>query len=124
MTIRIESLAGLKRAIATPDVSIRVVDHWQPQLRGTTRKPKAIRSGGKPGIQTNGYWFDGPTHDSTIKEMWAGTPKASHLRFNEDGSVTYYPGTDRSWTLAFELPSGPHHYGEPCGCPECGEVQA
>ena len=53
-------------------------------------------------MQTNGYWFNGPTHDGTIKRMWADTPKASHLRFNDDGTVTYYPNTERSWTLAFE----------------------
>jgi hypothetical protein len=98
----ITSLASLKRAIGTPGVVIRCLAHWQSHLVGTTRTPKPVRRGGRNGIQTNGYYFDGTTKDGKTEEMWAPTPKASELRFNPDGSVTYYPGTERSWTLAFE----------------------
>jgi hypothetical protein len=52
-------------------------------------------------LQTNGYWFMGKTVKGEIAKMWSKYPKASQLQFNEDGSVTWYPGTDRSWTLAF-----------------------
>ena len=93
--MEIKTLASLKRAISTPNILIRVVAHWQPQLQGTERAPTRI--------QTNGYYFMGPNNQNEIKEMWAETPKASQLRFNEDGSVTYFPETNRSWTLSFEV---------------------
>lgn len=106
MTIR--NLAELKRAI-TPETNISVVHHWQPRLVGTIRRPKAIRNCGKRGIQGNGYYFDGPAHDGSLAELFADLPKkASELRFNEDGSVTFYPdaeelnGIRHSWTLRFE----------------------
>jgi len=38
--------------------------------------------------------------------MWCGLPKASELRFNADGSVTFYPDTEKTWTLAFDSPEG------------------
>jgi hypothetical protein len=97
----------------TLDELLRVRNHWQPQLVGTTRTPKAIRNGGKPGIQTNGYWFDGPNHDGKTVEMWASIPPASQLRFNDDGSVTFYPDTDRSWTLEFTAPGNGIIYQPP-----------
>lgn len=95
LNIAVNSLASLKRAIATPNVVIRVKEHWQEQLRGTTRTPEKI--------QGKGYFFRGPDWKGEIKRMWAPTPKASELRFNEDGSVTFYPGADKSWTLVFEV---------------------
>jgi hypothetical protein len=98
--MNLKTLADLKRAIR-PNVSILVIDHWQKQMIGTTRIPKEIRSGGRPGIQTNGYYFDGPSLNGEIKEMWANTPKAADLMFNPDGTVTYYPGMENSWTLRF-----------------------
>lgn len=92
-----KSLAELKRTIATQGVVIRVREHWQSQLVGTTRTPETV--------QGNGYYFRGPTSTGEVKRMWAETPKASQLRFNEDGSVTYYPDTPKSWTLEFEIPA-------------------
>jgi hypothetical protein len=92
--MRVDSLAALKRAIATPNVVIRVLDHWQGQLKGTTRTPIKI--------QTNGYWFMGCDYKGTMCRMFADLPKASQLRFNPDGSVTFHPDTGRSWTLQFE----------------------
>lgn len=93
--IAVTSLASVKRAIAVPNVCIRVVEHWQEQLRGTTRTPTKV--------QTNGYYYNGPNREGKIVRMWCELPKAAQLRFNPDGSVTFYPDTDRSWTLAFEL---------------------
>jgi hypothetical protein len=97
----IKSLADLKRAIKLPGLIIKVCEHWQPNLIGTTRTPKAVRNSGKSGIQTNGYYFDGVGHEGKLVEMWAMIPPASQLRFNDGGSVTFYPNTERSWTLAF-----------------------
>lgn len=112
--INLTSRASLIRAIK-PGVIIRVLEHWQEYLRGTERTPKVIRNSGKSGIQTNGYYFDGqrpkdhwkdgPHTEMETVEMWADIPAASKLRFNPDGSVTFYPDTDRSWTLAFYEPS-------------------
>lgn len=105
--IKITSRAALVRAISLPGVKIEALKHWQPLLVGTTRTPKTLRAGGKPGIQGNGYYFDGqrpnPKNPAEIQtvEMWADTPPASKLKFNEDGTVTYYPDTNRSWTLRF-----------------------
>lgn len=90
-----KTLADLKRAVNAPDTIIRVVSHWQPQLVGTTRKPFDV--------QTNGYWFMGPQlADNRIVRMWAPFPKASQLRFNEDGTVTFFPDEKITWTQAFE----------------------
>ena len=95
--IVIDSLAGLKRAIAVPGVTIHVREHWQTQLKGTTRTPCKV--------QGNGYWFMGPNTKGETAKMWANIPKASELAFNSDGSVTFYPGTEKSWTLVFEAPN-------------------
>ena len=100
--LQIMSRAALVRAIHDPRIVIRVSDHWQPQLIGTERKPKATRNSGRKGIQTNGYYFDGPGRDGRICEMWADIPPASELRFNND-SVTFHPDTERSWTLEFSF---------------------
>jgi hypothetical protein len=99
--IPIRSRAELLRTIKTPNLQIQVLNHWQEHLRGTTRIPKAIRNSGKPGIQTNGYYFDSVDKDGKPCEMWAEFPPASKLAFNQDGTVTFHPGTDRQWTLAF-----------------------
>ena|ERR1035437_4580066 len=96
MAIPVTSLASLKRAIAVNGVLIRVVSHWQAQLVGTVRTPTKV--------QTNGYFFDGPDLTGKIARMWGPTPKASKLRFNADGTVTFYPDTERSWTLEFMSP--------------------
>jgi hypothetical protein len=102
MKIPVSSLASLKRAIAVSNVCIRVLKHWQSQLEGTTRTPIVVRKNGKPGVQTNGYYFVGRDYKGAIAEMWCPLPKATELAFNEDGSVTFYPNTERSWTLLFE----------------------
>jgi hypothetical protein len=88
------NLASLKRAIATPNVIIRVVSHWQPQLKGTTRIPTKI--------QTNGYWFDAPDNSGKVARMWAPLPEVTELEFMDD-YVVFHPNTARSWTLAFEV---------------------
>lgn len=95
--MKIKTLAEMKRAISTPDIQIKVTHHWQLQLIGTTRSPETV--------QGNGYYFRAPqARDGKIVRMWAATPKASELRFNDDGTVTFYPDTNRSWTLSFEVP--------------------
>jgi hypothetical protein len=104
MQVPIKSLADLKRAVKVPDVVIHVRQHWQVQLNGTMRTPKAVRNSGRPGIQTNGYYFEGVCQDGTVKEMWAPIPKASELRFNADGTVTFHPNDSHSWTLEFAVP--------------------
>jgi hypothetical protein len=88
------SLASMKRAVATRE-PIEVVDHWQPQLVGTVRTPERV--------QTNAYSFHAPKYNDPeqIVESWCYYPKASELRFNDDGTVTFYPDADRSWTLRF-----------------------
>lgn len=102
--LKLINLADLKRAIRTHGVSMHVEQHWQSQLVGTTRTPKAIRNNGKPGVQTNGYYFDSPNREGEIKEMWADLPKAAELAFPGDDRVIFYPGTERSWTLRFSIP--------------------
>jgi hypothetical protein len=97
-TLPITSLASLKRAVAIPNVVIRVLDHWQDNLKKTTRTPTKV--------QTNGYFYDGPDRTGKVVRMWAPIPKASELRFNPDGSVTFHPATERSWTLSFEVHNG------------------
>jgi hypothetical protein len=91
--IRIESLAALRRApkIGAPIV---VMAHWQERLRGTTRTPKKV--------QQNGYAYDGTDNDGRACTMWCYHPsKRAEVRFNEDGSVTYFPDSPRSWTLMY-----------------------
>lgn len=91
----INSVAAFKRAIAEPNTVIRVIEHWQPQLKGTTRKPTKV--------QGNGYWFQGPRFsDGKIERMWAPIPKASDLKFNDDGSVTFHPASQKTWTIVVE----------------------
>jgi hypothetical protein len=100
--LHLKSRADLVRALHIPGVLISVVEHWLPELVATTRTPKARRNkSGRPGIQTNGYWFDSPNLEGKIVEMWAELPKASELRFNHDGTVTFYPAGPKSWTLRF-----------------------
>jgi hypothetical protein len=69
--IQIKNLDDLKRATG-PGVVIKVLAHWQPELVGTT-----------------------------LAKMTAIPSYANGLRFNEDGSVTFYPKGRKSWTLAF-----------------------
>lgn len=88
--VRIDSLAALKRAIV-PGARIKVLAHWQARLVGSWRTP--IR------IQDNAYIYAGTDTDGKPRESWCYTPKASELGFNSDGSVTYFPGGERSWTL-------------------------
>lgn len=97
--IKVGNRAELVRAIKEPGLVI--TNHWQPRLSGSTRRPKTVRNGGKRGIQTNGYWFDGIDKNGGPCEMWAEIPKASELFFHGDGVVTFHPGTERSWKLAF-----------------------
>lgn len=109
--IPVTSLASLKRAIQQ-GATIRVLDHWQPNLIGTTRK--AVK------VQTNGYWFYGPDHSGKSVRMWAEYPKAAELRFNQEGTVTFHPNAPEcrgsciaelrvphrhKWTLRFEQES-------------------
>lgn len=102
---RFTSRAGLMRAVNFDGVSIQVVNHWQPHLVGTVRVPLNVRNGGKKGIQTNGYWFRGLSHDGKECDLWAEIPAAKELQFNADGTVTFHPGQEKSWTLKFELAS-------------------
>jgi hypothetical protein len=97
MIIELNSRASLIRALSVQGLVIRVLKHWQPQLQDTTRSPEKV--------QTNGYFFRGLDVDGKIARMWAPIPKASELAFNVDGSVTFHPNTERSWTLAFETAS-------------------
>jgi hypothetical protein len=97
MNIPITNLAELKRAIVTPGVRIRFVDHWQERLKNTVSV--SVR------IQRYGHWFMGPDYKGAIVEMWAPTPKASELQFNVDGSVTFHPNTTQSRTLLSEIES-------------------
>lgn len=102
----VKSLAQMKRLIATPGIEIHVLSHWQQCLVGSIRTPKTLRKNGKTGIQTNGYYFDGPHENYKTKaiettELWAELPPASKLRFNDDGTVTFFPSEERSWTLRF-----------------------
>lgn len=90
------SLAAMRRLVETPDVLIIVLEHWQERLRGTTRIPKRV--------QTGAYTFMAPNREGQVTEQWCYYPKASELRFNADGSVTFHPGTEKSWTLAFAVP--------------------
>jgi hypothetical protein len=99
----VKSRAELIRAIKQAGLTIRVTEHWQPHLKGTTRTPKLYRNSGKRGIQSNGYYFDGVGHDGKLTEMWAEIPPASELRFNEDKTVTFHPNNEKSWTLTFEI---------------------
>lgn len=98
--VKIDSLAALKRAIKIPGVRIQVLEHWQEKLRNTVRTPIVTRASGKPGVQTNGYYFL-----DAGREMWCALPKVTELEFNIDGSVTFHPKTDRSWRLLFEVQS-------------------
>lgn len=82
----------------TPTREQRILDHgYQAYAREeghTERKPCRL--------QTNGYYFQGArAQDGKVVDMWAPYPKACQLQFNENGTVTFYPGTDRSWTLEF-----------------------
>lgn len=93
--MKITSRAAIVRAIKEPGVVIRVLSHWQAQLVGSTRTPTKT--------QTNGYYFEGLNHELKPCRMWAELPPAVNLKFNDDGTVTFYPDTPKSWTLAFEI---------------------
>ena len=101
--MKLTSRAQLIRTLPQPGLVIHVLEHWQPQLAGTSRSPKALRDGGRPGIQTNGYYFDGLKTDGTKAEMWSDIPPASKLRFEPDGTVTFFPGEPRTWRQRFEV---------------------
>ena len=100
----VKSRAAVARAIASPGIIIRVINHWQSQLVGTVRHPKVTRANGAPGIQTNGYYFDAPDATGKIVEMWSEIPGTKFIRFNDDNTVTFYPDTTRSVTVRFEKP--------------------
>ena len=70
--IQIKTLDDLKRAIDMPGLVISVVAHWDAKEVGTTRT-----------------------------KMKGTLPAANSLRFNEDGTVTFYPKGRKSWTLGF-----------------------
>lgn len=95
--VPVRSLAEMKRVVATPGVEILAVEHWQPHLRGLTRTP--VR------VQSNAYTFMAANYKGEIVEQWGYYPKAAELRFNDDGTVTFYPDTARSWRLAFAVPA-------------------
>ena len=44
---------------------------------------------------------EGKVYRWNIRRVPRAVPKASELQFNQDGTVTFYPGTNRSWTLEF-----------------------
>lgn len=95
--VMIRNRAQLLRAIV-PGCVIETIAHFQPQLVGTTRTPTKI--------QTNGYFFSGTTFSGKPDQrMWAEIPKASELRFNDDGTVTFHPGTEKTWTQRFYAPA-------------------
>lgn len=91
--MNIHSLAAMRRAVSTPGVRIEVVEHWQPHLRGTSRTPDKV--------QNNGYRWLGTNRDGKVVQLWCHYPKASELAFNDDGTVTFHPGTEKSWRLRF-----------------------
>lgn len=89
--VQIRSLAQMKRVIATAGVQIRVLEHWRTELVGTSRTPIRIQTNCYTSLMENG------------KEGWNYYPKVEKLRFNGDGSVTFYPGERMSWRLAFAV---------------------
>jgi len=104
MTIAVTSLGGLKCALRTPNVQVRVLEHWQEDLRNTTRTPIRKLQNGKPGVQTNGFYFAGRDQKGVAREMWCPFPKLVDLHFNANGSVTFFPQSpSHSWTLLFEV---------------------
>ena len=97
MTLILNSLTDIKRALKIPGLTIKVIDHWQSQLEGTTRVPIKVMSDGR-------YTFKGPDG----RTMWSGmsVQKARDLKFYGDDRVRYYPGTERSWLVQFLPPTG------------------
>ena len=84
----VRSLAEMRRMIRIPGMTIESIAHWQAKLLGTRRTVE------KP--QTNGFFYR-----MNGERMWCPFPKAEELAFNEDGTVTFHPGSERSWTFRF-----------------------
>jgi hypothetical protein len=91
--IPVTSLAGLRRAVATPGVLITALEHWQPHLVGVVRRPETI--------QRNAFAWIGKDRNGQEVRLWCYYPPAKDLAFNPDGTVTFYPGTEKSWRLRF-----------------------
>jgi hypothetical protein len=87
----IKSLAALKRAL-TVGTRLRVIDHWNPDLRNTSRVITKT--------QTNGVYFQVPESDKW-KNAWMPYPPAKNVSFPAPGRVRFVFG-ERSWELEFE----------------------
>jgi len=92
MTPEINSLAALKRAI-TVGAKLRVVDHWNPDLRGTVRVITRT--------QTNGVYFEVPGSEKW-KNAWMPFPSAKGVSFPAPGRFRI-DMHDRFWELEFDL---------------------
>ena len=75
----IKTLAGLKRAL-TVGTRLRVIDHWNPDLRNTSRVITKT--------QTNGVYFQVPESDKW-KNAWMPYPPAKNVSFPAPGRVRY-----------------------------------
>ena len=88
-----KSLAALKRAI-TVGTKLRVIEHWNPALRGTSRVITRT--------QTNGVYFAVPGIEKW-KNAWMPYPSAKAISFPAPGRFRIDFG-DRFWELEFEEP--------------------
>ncbi len=71
----LESRDDLLQLLKEPGIVIRIVEHWRPELVGTTRDAKS------------------------------GDKIPESARFNPDGTVTFYPKGRKSWTFQYLVPS-------------------
>ncbi len=70
----VKTADDLSRLLQAPGMTVTVIEHWNPERVG-----KIVSQEGNPAL----------------------FPKAAKPRFNEDGSVTFYPKGKKSWTLRF-----------------------
>ena len=87
----LKSLAALKRAIIVGS-RLRVIDHWNPELRGTRRVITKI--------QTNGAYFEVPGIEKW-KNGWMPYPSAKAISFPAPGRFRV-DLDERFWELEFE----------------------
>jgi len=90
--MEIKSLAALKRAL-TVGTKLRVIDHWQPDLIGTTRT--IVQT------QTNGVYSETPGNDKW-KRFRMPYPAAKHVSFPAPGRFRFDFGDGCFWELEFE----------------------
>jgi hypothetical protein len=92
----VKNRADMIRVIKSEGTVIETVSHWLKERFPVGHLRKVCKA------QNNGFFYHMPSDKKPEGERcWCPFPKASSLSFNNDGTVTFFPGEVHSWTFRF-----------------------